>query len=170
MGGLYLSKPEIAQKPLCYTAPMPTMHLTSFIKAPVKKVWDTMLNDATYRQWTHAFHPGSYYKGSWEQGSKILFLGPSESGDQGGMVAHIVENRPHEFVSIEMLGEVRDGKEDTTSEAVQMWKGAHENYTFTEKDGGTELSIDTDAPEDFMKMMEPMWEKALVKLKELCEQ
>lgn len=128
-----------------------------------------MLNDATYRQWTQDFHAGSYYKGSWEQGAKILFLGPSEDGGEGGMVARIAENRLHQFISIEMLGQVMDGKEDTTSEAVQAWKGVHENYTFTEKDGGTELSIDTNASEDFMKMMEPMWEKALRKLKEMCE-
>ena len=40
-----------------------------------------MLADDTYREWTSAFHPGSYYKGDWSEGSKILFLGPGDDGE-----------------------------------------------------------------------------------------
>ena len=65
---------------------MKKLHCSIEINAPVKKVWDTMLEDATYRQWTGAFNPGSFYKGSWEKGSKILFLGPDpNTGKEGGM-------------------------------------------------------------------------------------
>jgi hypothetical protein len=70
---------------------------------------------------------------------KRLFLAPEEDSTSG-MVSMIMENRPYEFISIEHLGEVRGGKEDTTSEKVKAWRGAHENYTFKEeKNGQTEL-------------------------------
>src|SRR5687768_15123433 len=112
---------------------MQKLHFTILIDAPREKVWHTMLDDATYRQWTEVFASGSHYMGSWEKGSKILFLAPEEDSTSG-MVSRIVENRPYEFISIEHLGEVHDGKEVTASEQVKTWSGAHENYTFREKD------------------------------------
>ncbi|MBP6942739.1 MAG: SRPBCC domain-containing protein [Candidatus Buchananbacteria bacterium] len=140
------------------------------INAPKERVWHTMLDDATYRQWTNAFHEGSYYQGSWEQGSKILFLGPDENGKaDGGMIGRIAENRPYEFVSIEMLGMIENGVEDTTSEAVKKWTPAHENYTFTEKDGATEVVVDIDVADEYQAMFDEMWPRSLKVLKELAE-
>ena len=148
---------------------MQKLHFEILINAPVEKVWNSMFEDATYREWTEAFHPGSYYKGSWEEGAKILFLGPGEDGKEGGMVSYIRENRPHEFVSIEHVGLVMDGVEDTTSEAVKKWTPAFENYTFTEKDGGTEVSVDIDLDDENKAMFEGVWPVALEKLKEIAE-
>ncbi len=150
---------------------MQTIHLTTFIAAPREHVWDVMLSDATYREWTSVFMPGSYYRGSWDQGAKILFVAPNQDGKgESGMVSRIAESRHPEFVSIEHLGMIEHGVEDTTSEKVQKWAGAHENYTFVEKDGGTELVIDMTIAEDEKAYMEDAWKKALVRLKELAEQ
>lgn len=149
---------------------MNKLNFSITINAPVAKVWNTMLDDATYRQWTEAFCAGSHYVGDWSKGSKILFLGPDpNTGKLGGMVARIAENRLHEFVSIEHLGMVNDGQEDTTSDAVKSWAGAHENYTFKEKDGATEVFVEMDITEDYKEVFEDMWPKALKKLKELAE-
>lgn len=149
---------------------MQRIHLSTFINASREKVWDTMLSDATYRDWTSFFSPGSYYKGSWEQGAKILFLGPDpKSGTEGGMVSRIKENRPYEFISIEHLGIINNGVEDTSSEAIKDWAGALENYTFIEKDGGTELIVDCDISEKEKPAMEELWHKALARLKEIAE-
>lgn len=131
-----------------------------------------MLEDATYREWTESFHEGSYYEGDWSKGSKMLFLGPGDDGAIGGMVAKIVENRPYEFVSIEYMGEIANGVEDTTSERVRSWAGAHENYTFVETNGTTEVQVDIELGDDLgamKEMFEGMWPKALAKLKEIAE-
>lgn len=150
---------------------MKKLHFEVEINAPRQKVWDTMLEDATYRQWTKVFNPGgSYYEGDWSEGSKMLFLGPSEDGSEiGGMVARIKENRKYEFISIEHLGMVKNGVEDTTSEEVKKWTPAFENYTFTEKDGGTKLAVDVDISEEYGDIFNGMWPKALQTLKELSE-
>jgi hypothetical protein len=150
---------------------MQKLHFTIHIDAPKEKVWDLMLGDATYREWTAAFNPGSYYKGSWEQGSEIRFLGPNPAkpGEEGGMVSRIKENRLHEFLSIEHYGIIQNGVEDTTSEAAKSWTPAHENYTFVEKGGGTELLIDVDAADDFAADFSAMWPKALEALKEIVQ-
>ena len=150
---------------------MSKLNFSIVIDAPTSKVWDTMLEDKTYREWTEAFTEGSYYKGDWSKGSKILFLGPNpETGKEGGMVSRIKENKLHKYISIEHLGEVYDRVEDTTSDRVKDWAGALENYTFVDKNGKTELVVDLDINEEFKEMFEGMWPKALQKLKELCEE
>jgi ligand-binding SRPBCC domain-containing protein len=148
---------------------MDKLQFSIVIDAPKEKVWNTMLNEDTYKVWTEPFAPGSHYKGDWKQGSKILFLAPDSNGQMGGMVSRIKDNKPYEFISIEHLGYVQDGKEDTESEEVKKWAGAHENYTFKEKDGRTELTVDMDTSEEFTQMFEGLWPKALQKLKETAE-
>lgn len=142
------------------------------INAPREKVWDVMLDDATYREWTNVFHPGSYYKGNWEDvGSKMQFIGPDpDGGPDMGMIAIVRECRKPEYVSVEHVGMIKGDEEDTTSEEVKKWTPAFENYTFTEVDGGTEVAIELDAAEEHVAMMEDMWPKALAKLKEIAEQ
>ncbi|NWG27204.1 MAG: SRPBCC domain-containing protein [Ignavibacteriaceae bacterium] len=149
---------------------MQKLNFSFTINAPKEKVWNTMLEDKTYRIWTEPFNPGSYYKGDWSKGSKIIFLGPDpETGKEGGMVSRIAENKLYEFISIEHLGIINDGVEDTTSEEVKKWTPAFENYTFKEKNRKTELLVETDINEEYKEMFESMWPKALQKLKELAE-
>jgi uncharacterized protein YndB with AHSA1/START domain len=149
---------------------MDKLKFSIVINAPKEKVWNTMLDDKTYRIWTEEFTPGSHYVGNWSKGSKILFLGPGNDGKIGGMVSRIKDNRLYEFISIEHLGEVLDGIEDTTSDRVKIWAGALENYTFIDKNGKTELVVEMDINEEFKEMFEGMWPKALQKLKSLCEE
>jgi uncharacterized protein YndB with AHSA1/START domain len=140
------------------------------IHAPKEKVWKTMLDDATFRDWASAFHPGTYFEGSWEKGCEIRFLGPDpETGKVAGMFSRIHENRPYEFVSIEHLGFIDDGKVDTTSELVKQWAPAYENYTFQDNPGGTEVVVDIDVFEDYLQFYEEAWPKALQNLKALAE-
>lgn len=149
---------------------MQKIYFSIHINAPREKVWDIILGETSYSKWASAFSPGSYFKGSWEEGSKILFLGPNPDGTgEGGMVSRIKENRLHEFVSIEHLGIVSNGVEDTTSEDAKKWALSYENYTFVDKDGGTEVSIEMNTLDEYKTMFEEMWPKALQALKELAE-
>ncbi len=150
---------------------MQKIHFSIQINALKEKVWDVMLGDATYREWTESFHAGSYYKGDWSEGSKMFFLGPDETGKkEGGMVSRVKENQKYEFISFEHLGIVVDGVEDTTSEDAKKWTPAFENYTFIEKEGGTEVDVDMEVPNDeFKEMFEGVWPTSLRKLKEIAE-
>lgn len=148
---------------------MEKLNFSIEINAPKEKVWDTMLEDKTYRAWTEAFNPGSHFVGDWNKGSKILFLGPGEDGKMGGMVSRIKDNKLYEFISIEHLGIVHDGQEDTTSDAVKGWAGALENYSFSENNGITTVAVEMDSNEEYSEMFNGMWPKALQKLKELSE-
>jgi uncharacterized protein YndB with AHSA1/START domain len=147
---------------------MQKLHFSILINAPKEKVWHSMLDDEPYRQWTEVFAAGSHYVGSWDKGSKIRFLAPQDNGN-AGMVSRIAENKPYEFISIEHVGEVRNDKEDTTSDAVKSWSGAQENYTFKEKGGATEVSVDMDIVDEYREMFEQKWPEALQRLKDIAE-
>lgn len=149
---------------------MQKIHFSIEINAPREKVWHAMIDDKPYREWTAPFNPGSYFDGDWSKGSKILFLGPNpKTGELGGMVSRIAENKLYEFISIEHLGIIKNGKEDMTSEEATKWTPAFENYTFQEKNGVTTLAIDMDVEDEYKKMFEEMWPNALQKLKEISE-
>jgi hypothetical protein len=149
---------------------MEKLHFSILIEAPKEKVYDKMLGEETYKAWTEPFSKGSYYVGDWNKGSKILFLGPVGDGKTMGMVSRIKENRPNEFVSIEHLGMVEDGVEDTSSDKVKKWAGVLENYTFKQTNGKTELLIEMDSDEEYSEMFRETWPAALQKLKEISEQ
>jgi hypothetical protein len=142
------------------------------INASRQKVWNTLWDDATYRQWAAAFMEGSYMEGEsgmekdWKEGSKMLFLGP----DRSGMTSVIAAKRPDEFMSFKHLGVVKEGVEDTTSDEAKKWISS-ENYTLKDADGKTELTIDFDGkiPDEFVGYFNEAWPKALEKVKELAE-
>ena len=143
------------------------------INEHVSKVYDLMLgisNKSTYEQWTALFNPTSTYDGNWNKGSKILFIGTDSDGKKGGMVSEIAENIPNQFVSIRHYGVVQDGKEITEGPDVEKWAGGFENYSFEDIDGITTVSVDLDTTEDFVDYMNQTYPKALLKLKEICEQ
>lgn len=148
-----------------------TLHFSITINAPKVKVWDTMLQDATYRKWTAPFNPAgtSWYVGEWTQGSKMLFVGADENGRLDGMVSRIKDVRLHDFVSIEHLGVVQNGKEDTTSDVARQFAPALENYTFIERHGATEVQVAMDTAEEHKEMFEASWPNALQQLKQLAE-
>lgn len=142
------------------------------IKAPAATVYKTMLgleDKSTYEAWTAEFNPSSTYEGSWDKGSKILFVGVGEDGQRGGMVSEIAENIPNQFVSIRHLGIVKGDTEITSGEEVENWIGAMENYSFEENNGMTTLTVDIDMVEDYIDYFDRAYPKALNKLKQTIE-
>ncbi|MGI8894025.1 MAG: SRPBCC family protein [Bacteroidia bacterium] len=139
------------------------------INASPEKVYKTLLDDKTYREWTAPFNPTSHYKGTWEKGSKIIFIGSDDKGNVGGMVSRIEENIPNKFVSIKHLGILEGDKEITSGPQVEGWGDAMENYTLTEENGKTLFSVETDANNEYKDYFEETWPKALDKLKEISE-
>ncbi len=144
---------------------MKTLHFAAIINAKREAVWNTMLSPETYKIWTAEFTEGSYFEGSWAKGERIRFLAP----DGSGMTSVIAENRPHEYISIKHLGYIKDGVEDTESEAVRSWAPSLENYSFSDAGSSTELKVDMEVTAEFEEYMVRIWPKALSKLKAICE-
>lgn len=151
---------------------MKKLQFKTNINAPAQKVYDLMLgmsNKNTYEQWTALFNPTSTYEGTWNKGSKILFIGTDEEGEKGGMVSEVADNVPNSFVSIRHYGLVKGNVEITEGPEVEKWANGFENYTFEEHNGVTTVIVDLDTTEDFIDYMNESYPKALNKLKEICE-
>ena len=136
------------------------------ISAPVKKVWETMLQQETYRQWVAKSWPNSFYEGKWEKGEKIRFIGP----DGSGTLAELVEVKPYEKLfarHIAILGP--GGEEDRTSEIAKDWVGITEGYTFAEQNGKTTLTVSIETTPEWRKMFDDGWPAALDELKKITE-
>lgn len=136
------------------------------ISASARKVWEIMLGEETYLQWTAKAWPDSKYEGSWGQGEQIRFVGP----DGSGTLAEIVEFKPYESLlakHIAVLG--KGGVEDRSSDIAKGWVGTMEGYRFEERDGKTILTVTIDAPIAWKAMFDEGWPVALQDLKELTE-
>ncbi|HQU71380.1 MAG TPA: SRPBCC domain-containing protein [Calditrichia bacterium] len=133
------------------------------------RVHELMLGEGTYGQWTAPFDPSSRFEGSWEKGSRILFIGNDDKGNTSGMVSRIFDNIPGKFVAIEHLGLVQNGEEILSGEKVDGFKGAREDYHFTATESGTHLKVEMDMSEGWAEFMSTTWPKALKKLKDICE-
>jgi uncharacterized protein YndB with AHSA1/START domain len=144
---------------------MKTLRFAVAVRAPRETVWDTMLAPETYKRWTAEFTEGSYYEGTFAEGARIRFLAP----DGNGITSVVAECRPHEFLSLKHLGYVKDGVEDTDSEAVRSWAPSFENYTFSEAGPSTKVTVDLDVEPAFEEYMTKVWPKALASLRALCE-
>jgi hypothetical protein len=106
-----------------------------------------MLDDQTYREWTKAFMPGSYYKGEWQEATKMLFLGPDpDTGQEDGMVSRVKTVNPYECVSVEHIGIFANGAEDTISDEARKWSPSLEKYSFRGTPEGTEVFVEVDTP------------------------
>ncbi len=126
-----------------------------------------MLDPESYKQWVNVSWPGSYYEGGWKKGTKMKFIG---GDNQGGTLVTIVDLRQNEFILANHIAVINsDGSEDRESDVAKGWIGSTESYTFTEKDGVTELAIEINTTPEWEKMFTDGWPKALAKLKEICE-
>ncbi len=139
---------------------MKTIKFTTKINAPKEKVWDTLWNDATYRQWTSVFSNDSHAVSDWKEGSNIQFI----DGKGDGMFSIIVKKIPNQQMSFKHLGELKNGVEEKKD-----WAGAMENYFLSEKNGVTELTIEMDSNEEFEKYFSETFPKAVELIKEIAE-
>lgn len=135
------------------------------IAAPAETVWHTLWDDASYREWTAVFAPGSRAVTDWKEGSTVRFVDETNSG----MIALIKENIPNQRMLFQHQGVIKNGEADTSNPENKAWAGAIEQYTLREENGHTQLNITADLSPAHLDYFEQTWPKALEKLKSLAE-
>ena len=135
------------------------------INAGSETVWDVLTNDRLTRIWYAAFSEGAHAETDWKEGSKAIF----KDNAGFGLVGRVIKSMPNEVLSVEYTGVLTDGKEDYDSDLAKQVKGGREMYSITHKEGITRLDIASDMSEDSYDQMSQMWDKALVKIKQLAE-
>lgn len=144
---------------------MRTIEKSIKINAPKEKVWEVLVNSDLNQTWYAVFSEGTFAETDWKIGSKVIFADKSGSG----LVGKITENEFCKVLSIEYTGTLEQGREDTESDSAIEFKGAHEKYVLAEQENFTTLEIASDMNEEYFDSMFDMWDKALLKIKELAE-
>lgn len=144
-------------------------HYSVEIDAPVDIVFTRMIDKDYYEKWTKAFNETSTFRGTWQEGEKILFVGCDKDGNEGGMVSLINQMITNSYISICHLGEYRDGKEILEGENISSWKGMLENYAFEQTESGCNVLISLETMDGFKEYFDSTWPNALQILKEICE-
>lgn len=130
------------------------------INASPEKVWTVLWDDMHYRQWTSAFTKGSFYVGTWDEGSIIKFFDPNNNG----MYSRVLKNDPNKEMVFLHLGEIYDG-----IETPQDWGDATESYVLEETEEETILKATIKSSPEFKDFFEEKFPAALQNVKNLAE-
>lgn len=136
------------------------------IDATRKKVWETIIDEAKYKEWVKAFSENSQFSGEWKEGAEVKFFDP----DCGGTVAVLEEFKPHSLIIAHHIATLSKNMErETTGVETEKWIGSKEIYMLDEVTGKTTLKIEMQTHEDFAEMFNNAWPKALENIKRLSE-
>ena len=133
------------------------------IKASQEKVWNTLWEDKTFRDWANIIDEGTYMVGELNEGNEVQFI----SSVSGYGVTSLVEKLlPNEFVSFRQMADTKDSGE---REREKEWTGGTESYSLAENDDVTILAVAIDVPPGQEETFEVRFPKALERVKILAE-
>ena len=143
---------------------MQKMQFSIEIEAPSEKVWQTLWEDKTFRDWGNIIDEGLYMEGVMAEGSEVQFI----SSENGLGVTSVIEKLiPHEYIAFKQVADTKDsGKEVRDKE----WTGGKESYELVEKNGGTNLTVNIDVPPGLEEIFQVRFPKALERVKILAEE
>ncbi len=142
---------------------MKEMQFSIEIHASKVRVWDTLWQDETLREWASIIDPGTYMVGELKVGNEIQFI----SSQNGYGVTSLVEKlRPSEFL---LLRHRADTQDDGKREREKEWTGGEESYRLAEKDGTTTLTVAFGVPPEMEEYFKANFPKALERIKVLAE-
>ncbi len=133
------------------------------IKALRERVWNTLWEDKTFRDWANIIDEGTYMVGEIKEGNEVQFI----SSVSGYGVTSLVEKLAlNEFVSFKQMADTKDSGE---REREKEWTGGTESYSLAENNGVTTLTVDIDVPPGQEETFKIRFPKALDRVKILVE-
>ena len=142
---------------------MKKQHFSIKIKAPKEKVWQTLWQDKTFRDWGNIIDEGQYMVGEMKKGSEVQFI----SSVSGFGVTSVIEKLIlHEYIAFRQIADTMDsGKQERDKE----WTGGTESYELIEKNNITNLTVKIDVPPGQEETFKVKFPKALERVKILAE-
>lgn len=142
---------------------MKEMQFSIQIHAPREKVWDTLWQDKTFRQWASIIDPDTYMVGVLKEGNVIEFI----SGSSGyGVTSQVEKLIPNELL---LLRHSADTKSGGKQEREKQWTGSKESYSLAEEDGTTMVTVAFEVPPELEEYFKESYPKALEQIKILAE-
>lgn len=142
---------------------MQKMQFSIEIKAAKEKVWSTLWDDQTFREWASIIDEGTYMVGEMKEGNDVQFIS-SVSGY--GVTSFIEKLISNEFVQFRQIA---DTKESGQRKREKEWTGGTESYELVEKNDTTNLTIKIDVPSGQEETFKVRFPKALERVKILAE-
>jgi len=141
---------------------MKEMRFRVEIHATKEKVWDTLWQDDTFRQWAGIIDPGTYMSGELKEGNEVQFI----SANGYGVTSLVEKLVPGEFL---LLRHQADTQGNGKREREKEWTGGKESYRLAEKDRMTTLAVAFDVPPEMEEYFKVNYPKALERVKALAE-
>lgn len=133
------------------------------INALKERVWNTLWQDQTFREWASIIDPQTYMVGELKEGNEIQFISSASGYGVTSLVEKLV---PGEFL---LLRHRADTQEAGKRERENEWTGGAESYTLAHKDGSTTLTVAFDVPPELEQEFKVNYPKALERVKLLAE-
>ena len=133
------------------------------IKASKERVWATLWEDKTFRDWANVIDEGTYMKGKMQEGNEIQYI---SSVNGYGVTSLIEKLTPNAFV---LFRHSADTKESGQQEREKEWTGGSESYSLTEKNGVTTLIVIMDVPQELEEIFHIRFPQAMERIKALAE-
>jgi hypothetical protein len=131
---------------------MKEMQFSIEINATKARVWNTLWQDATLREWASIIDPETYMVGDLKEGNEVQFISSASGYGVTSLVEKLVAG---EFL---LLRHRADTQEDGKREREKQWTGGEESYSLAEKDGTTTLAVTFGVPpalEEYFKVKYP---------------
>lgn len=142
---------------------MKPMQFSIEIHASKFKVWDTLWQDKTFREWAGIIDPGTYMVGELQENSKVQFI----SAENGyGVTSKVERVIPGEFL---LLKHQADTQGAGTEEREKEWTGGQESYELVEDNCVTTLTLAADIPLEMEEYFTTAYPRAMQRVKELSE-
>ncbi len=142
---------------------MKTLNFSTEITATPEKVWKTLWDDATFRDWAGIIDEGTYIKGVLKEGNDVEFISSVNGYGVTSFVEKFTRNEQAFF------RHKADTQESGAKGRDKEWTGTSERYFLTEKNGITTLTFNTQVPPEQEKTFMDRLPKALARIKTLAE-
>jgi hypothetical protein len=144
---------------------MKTLEFTIEINASKEKIWKSLWEDATYRDWVSVFCEGTYAKSNWNEGDSVHFL----TQDGQGMNSIIEKKIDNQYMAFKHISEMKNFEPQPIDEKTSEWSGGMETYELIQNEASVTLKVLIDTLEKYIEYFENTFPKALERLKQLSE-
>lgn len=127
-----------------------------------EEAWQLVIDRNKYEKWTKVFSKDSTYIGVMGLNEIIKFV----DADGNGLVSKIDIFEVAKEIQFAFLGEITDGKYTEIPEFADML----EHYVFEPVGKQTKMIVDVAMDNQYYDMMNEMWDKAGIELKNLSKQ
>ena len=133
------------------------------IQAPRERVWSTLWDDKTFRDWANIIDEGMYMVGEIKEGGEVQFISSVSGYGVTSLVEKLVQS---EFISFRQMADTKGSGE---REREEQWTGGTESYSLAENDCVTTLTVAIDVPPGQEETFKARFPKALERVKMLVE-